>query len=137
MREKLTLLGPLILIPLAVVLTMLALEPPPKTPKIVFFVEPTATITPRPTSTPIPPTSTFTPTALPTTTSVLAATDTAPSAAVDRVSPRTFNPSSTNTASSVTPAMIPPRGLQLDSYEHLIQGATYRVVVIPGNPDES
>ncbi len=78
MREKLTLLGPLILIPLAVVLTMLALEPPPKTPKIVFFVEPTATITPRPTPTPIPPTPTFTPTALPTATPILAATATAP-----------------------------------------------------------
>lgn len=31
----------------------------------------------------------------------------------------------------------PPRGLRLDSYEHVIAGGTYRPVVLPGKPEES
>jgi len=31
----------------------------------------------------------------------------------------------------------PPRGLRLDSYEHVLAGSDQRPVVIPGDPEES
>ncbi len=31
----------------------------------------------------------------------------------------------------------PPRGLRLDTYEHVLAGSTYRAVVVPGDPDAS
>jgi len=31
----------------------------------------------------------------------------------------------------------PPRGLQLDNYEHVLAGGTHRPVIIPGNTEES
>ncbi len=30
-----------------------------------------------------------------------------------------------------------PRGLQLDSYEHIMKGSAFRAVVVPGKPEES
>ncbi|RME81187.1 MAG: hypothetical protein D6775_14245, partial [Caldilineae bacterium] len=31
----------------------------------------------------------------------------------------------------------PPRGLRLDSYDHVLQGGTYRAVIVPGDPEGS
>lgn len=96
--------------------------PPTNTPT------PTNTATPIPTDTPVPPTNTATP--VPATATAEPASD-IPGFAAD------IQPILNERCVKCHFGDNPPRGLNLESYDGLIAGGTYRPVIEPGNPAES
>ena len=96
--------------------------PPTDTPT------PTNTATPIPTDTPVPPTNTATP--VPATATAEPASD-IPGFAAD------IQPILNERCVKCHFGDNPPRGLNLESYDGLIAGGTYRPVIEPGNPAES
>ena len=99
--------------------------PPTNTPAPTNTPVPTDTATPTPTDTPVPPTDTPAPTATAETASDV------PGFAAD------IQPILNQRCVKCHFGDNPPRGLNLESYDGLIAGGTYRPVNEPGKPAES
>ncbi len=112
-----------------------------ETPKATVPLSPSPTTKPVATATPLPTVAPSRPSATPelTATPVLP-TPTPPSPAQGSKSP-TFvddiQPIFAARCVKCHSGSSAPRGLQLDTYEHVMKGTAYRPVIIPGKPDES